>query len=59
MIVKCKGCGNIINLNSEQLELLDNIRFKVLENLYFIEMDLRERKGISIEKTMMKLEELY
>lgn len=61
-LVDFKSCVlnvSLIGLDEMELEELDIIRFKVLEGLLLMEMDLRDMKGLSIQETYAKLKNLY
>ncbi len=50
---------SLISLTMEEIEVLDFIRFKTLEELYLVELDIREKDGLDTKIIQEKLESLY
>lgn len=49
----------LVGLTNSEIEELDYIRFRVLEELYLVEIDIRHQYGIDTEKTEKELKSLY
>lgn len=50
---------NLCLLSNEELEDFELLKFKILEELIFTEMDIRNFKGISLDGIHEKLNTLY
>lgn len=50
---------SLIGLSNEEIEGLDFIRFRTLEEIYLVEIDIRNSMGISIKTPSLKLKNLY
>lgn len=50
---------SLIGLTIEEIEELDYIKFRMIEELYLVEIDLRELNKMNIQVAQQKLEVLY
>lgn len=50
---------SLIGLSDEEIEQLDLARFNILENCYFLEIEIRKYLGKDNREAINKLEELY
>lgn len=50
---------SLIGLSLEEIEIFDFIKFRVLEELYLIELDIKEKNGLDTKTIQGKLENLY
>jgi hypothetical protein len=50
---------SLIGLSPEEIEIFDYIKFRVLEELYLLELDIKEKSGLDTTTIQGKLENLY
>ena len=50
---------SLIGLSPEEIEIFDYIKFRVLEELYLVELDIKEKNGLDTKNIKGKLESLY
>lgn len=50
---------SLIGLSLEEIEELDYVKFRTLEELYLVELDLKEKDGLDTKIIQEKLESLY
>lgn len=50
---------SLIGLLLEEIEELDYVKFRTLEELYLVELDLKEKDGLDTKIIQEKLESLY
>lgn len=51
--------SSLIGLTIEEIEELDYIKFRMLEELYLVEIDIKEKSGLDTKIIQEKLEALY
>ncbi|NMA58588.1 hypothetical protein [Clostridium cochlearium] len=50
---------SLIGLLPEEIEIFDYIKFRALEELYLVELDIKEKNGLDTKNIKGKLESLY
>lgn len=50
---------NLCTFNNDEIDDYELLKFKILEELIFTEMDIRDIKGITLDETHEKLNTLY